>query len=232
MKLGASNSCNILIQYHTKVCKIGYNQLMKIGIREAAKELGVSTTTLRRWDRSGKLVAEKTPTGHRRYSLEQLRYVEEGQKPAERQTIGYARVSTSGQKDDLARQVQMLESFCAAKGWPYQIIQDQGSGLNYNKRGLKKLISQICAGEVGRLVVTHKDRLLRFGSELIFQACEIFHTEVVIINQEEAPLGFEEELAQDVLEIITVFSAKLYGSRSRKNKILLEKLAETANAAK
>jgi putative resolvase len=80
--------------------------------------------------------------------------------------------------------------------------------------------------------VTHKDRLLRFGSELIFQACEIFHTEVVIINQEEAPLGFEEELAQDVLEIITVFSAKLYGSRSRKNKILLEKLAETANAAK
>jgi predicted site-specific integrase-resolvase len=78
------------------------------------------------------------------------------------------------------------------------------------------------------LVLAHKDRLLRFGSELVFALYEAFHTEVVIINQGEAPLSFEEELAQDVLEIITVFSARLYGSRSHKNCKLVETLREAA----
>jgi putative resolvase len=203
---------------------------MKIGIREASKQLGVSIATLRRWDRSGKLVAERTPTGHRRYNLEQILPVQAEPSQPERATIGYARVSTGSQKEDLARQVHMLEVFCAAKGWQYEMIQDLGSGLNYNKRGLKRLFTMICTGKVGRLVITHPDRLLRFGSELIFQACEIHQTEVVIINQGEQPIGFEEELAQDVQEIITVFSAKLDGSRSRKNKVLLEKLEEAVHA--
>lgn len=107
-------------------------------------------------------------------------------------------------------------------------MQDLGSGLNYNKKGLQQLIKRICAGSVGRLVMTNKDRLLRFGSELIFSLCEIFNVEVVIINQGEQSLGFEEELAQDVLEIITVFSARLYGSRSHKNRKLLKRLREAA----
>jgi putative resolvase len=86
----------------------------------------------------------------------------------------------------------------------------------------------MCSGTVGRLVLTHKDRLLRFGSELVFSLCETFQIEVVLINQGEQPLSFEDELAQDVLEIITVFSARLYGSRSHKNRKLVETLREAA----
>jgi predicted site-specific integrase-resolvase len=202
---------------------------MKIGIGAASKELGVSITTLRRWEAEGKIQAERTPKGHRRYDLAQLR----GLKPYEasqtnRPTLCYARVSSRDQQEDLVRQMRVLESFCAANGWTYEVMQDLGSGLNYNKKGLQQLIRRICSGRVGRLVVTNKDRLLRFGSELVFSLCEAFQTEVVIINQGEQPLGFEEELAQDVLEIITVFSARLYGSRSHKNRKLVETLREAA----
>ena len=122
----------------------------------------------------------------------------------------------------------LLETYCVAHGWRYEVTQDLGSGLNYNKKGLQQLIKRICAGRVGRLVLTHKDRLLRLGSELIFSLCEIFNVEVVIINQGEAPLGYEEELAQDVLEMITVFSARLYGSGSDQNRKLVEGLKAAA----
>jgi predicted site-specific integrase-resolvase len=93
--------------------------------------------------------------------------------------------------------------------------------MNYHKKGLKSLLRGIIEGDVGRLVLTHKDRLLRFGAELVFALCEAKAVEVVILNQTEQA-SFEEELAQDVLEIITVFSARLYGSRSHKNQKLIE----------
>ena len=110
------------------------------------------------------------------------------------------------QKEDLKRQVAMLELYCAANGWQYQIIEDLGSGMNYQKKGLKNLIRAICHQEVGRLVITHKDRLLRFGSELIFSICSHVGCEVVVINAAE-DTSYEEDLTRDVLEIITVFSA-------------------------
>jgi len=90
------------------------------------------------------------------------------------------------------RQVNLLEKFSAANGWSYEVMQDLGSGLNYKKKGLKPLIKRICSGSVGRLVLTHKDSLLRFGSDLIFSLYEAFNTEVVIINQGEQPLNSEE----------------------------------------
>ena len=102
--------------------------------------------------------------------------------------------------------------------------------MNYHKRGLKRLLSAILDGNINRLVLTHKDRLLRFGAELVFALCESQEIEVVIINQGDEP-SFEEELAKDVLEIITVFSARLYGSRSRKNKKLIEGLKEVVDVA-
>ena len=101
--------------------------------------------------------------------------------------------------------------------------------MNYYKKGLTKLIDLILDNQVQRLVLTHKDRLLRFGAELIFSICEAKNVEVIIINQGDEAPSFEEEFAKDVLEIITVFSAKLYGSRSKKNKKLindLEKIVE------
>lgn len=193
-------------------------------ISEAAKVKGVSPSTLRRWESEGKLIPERTPNGHRRYDLSQLLNI----KSELSFTVGYARVSSHDQKDDLLRQIQVLELFCATNGWQVEIINDLGSGLNYSKRGLKRLIKLITDNQVERLVLTHKDRLLRFGSELIFSLCEIYGTEVVIINRTE-DASFEEDLAKDVLEIITVFSARLYGSRSHKNKKIIEELKEVAN---
>ena len=94
----------------------------------------------------------------------------------------------------MVRQVALLESYCAVNGWAYEVISDIGSGLNYRKRGLKALVSRICSGEVGRLVLSHKDRLLRFGSELVLSLCEHFGVEVIIINASEDST-FEEDLA-------------------------------------
>jgi predicted site-specific integrase-resolvase len=122
----------------------------------------------------------------------------------------------------------LLSEFCTRNGWEHDIIDDLGSGLNYRKRGLRQLIKRICSGRVKRQVLSHKDRLLRFGSELVFTLCEEFGTEVVIINQAEPDIRFEEELAQDVLEIITVFSARLYGRRSHQNRKLIARLQEAA----
>ena len=141
--------------------------------------------------------------------------------PSARKTIAYARVSSHDQKADLERQKQVLEMYCARQGWTFEVIADLGSGMNYNKKGLKRLLDDVVEGRIGRLVITHKDRLLRFGAELVFAICEVKNVEVVILNQGEDST-FEEDLAKDVLEIITVFSARLYGSRSRKNQKLLD----------
>jgi len=202
---------------------------MKVNISKAAEELGVHQETLRRWEVAGKIQVERTPRGHRRYDLNLLKGIIPKNKLLIRHTVCYARVSSHDQKNDLLRQVAVLESFCAAHGYTYEILQDLGSGLNYQKKGLKKLIKMICCGSVGRLVITHKDRLMRFGAELIFSICESFGTEVIIINASD-DTSFEDDLVQDVLEIITVFSARLYGSRSRKNKKLIDALKDAANA--
>jgi putative resolvase len=202
---------------------------MRVRISEAARILGVTVDTLRRWEAAGKIEVQRTPGGHRRYDLDQLRGIARNRPPdpSRRLTIGYARVSSRDQKEDLERQAMVVSEFCARQGWVHEVIKDLGSGMNYNKKGLRLLIKRICTGEVGRLVVTHKDRLLRFGSELVFALCEQFGVEVVIINRSEES-SYEEDLVQDVLEVITVFSARLYGSRSHTNKKLVEKLRETA----
>jgi excisionase family DNA binding protein len=193
-----------------------------VGIGEAAEVLGVSITTLRRWEAEGRLIAEHTPGGHRRYDLAKLRPEQyRASREGDRKTIAYARVLSHDQKDDLERQKQVLELYCARQGWTFEVVADLGSGMNDNKKGLKTLLSQIIDGSVGRLVISHKDRLLRFGAELVLAICEAKNVEVVIINQGE-DTTFEEDLAKDVLEIITVFSARLYGSRSHKNQKLLD----------
>ncbi len=193
------------------------NRFVKIG--EAARILGVTPQTLRRWEREGRLVSSRKAEGDTRYY--ELSCLLDACDRENDLSIGYARVSSHDQKADLQRQAEVLSSYCASKGWTHEILQDLGSGMNYRKKGLKHLINLILERKIKRLILTHKDRLLRFGAELIFSLCEARQIEVVIINQGE-DLSFEEELAQDVLEIITVFSARLYGSRSRRNQKLIE----------
>lgn len=205
-----------------------------VSIGEAAKILGVSISTLRRWEKEGRLIPNRTKARHRRYDLTLL----EGIKPArvqndlgsQRKTVAYARVSSRDQKDDHERQKQVLEMYCASHGWQYEILSDLGSGMNYRKKGLQRLLSLLVSGDVERLVITHKDRLLRFGAELVFSICEMKSVEVVIINR-GADNSFEEDLAKDVLEIITVFSARLYGSRSKKTQRLIEGLKSAVEAS-
>lgn len=203
-----------------------------VSISKAAKILGVSEITLRRWDEEGKLIAIKTEGGHRRYDISKLKpeTVRKYDFADNRKTIAYARVSSHDQKPDLERQKQVLELFCSKNGWSFEIIADLGSGMNYHKKGLQKLLNAVLDDSAGRLVLTHKDRLLRFGAELVFAICEAKGVEVVIINKGD-DTTFEEDLATDVLEIITVFSARLYGSRSKKNKKLLEGLAKAVEEA-
>ena len=193
-----------------------------VSIHEAAEFLGVAAQTLRRWEREGKFIPdERTPGGRRRYDLARLRPEQFHAPESAPRTIAYARVSSHDRKDELERQKQVLELYCARQGWTFEVIADWGSGMNYHKKGLKRLLDDMVEGRIGRLVITHKDRLLRFGAELVFAICEAKNVEVVILNQGE-DTTFEEDLAKDVLEIITVFSARLYGSRSRKNQKLID----------
>lgn len=199
---------------------------MLLSLEEAAQLLGVSKSTMRRWEEEGRLKPERTPGGHRRYRSEELtQMVMHPRLKTDRVTIAYARVSSHDQKAALERQAILLSEFCTKNGWTHEVICDLGSGLNYHKKGLKALLQRIMRNDVERLVITHKDRLLRLGAELVFAICEEFQTEVVIVNQSEDSSD-EDELTQDVLEIITVFSARLYSSRSHKNKKLIERMKE------
>ena len=189
-----------------------------LSIGAAANILGVAISTLRRWGQAGKFVSDyRTPGGHRRYSLSRL-LLFSGKQTTERQrlTVCYARVSSHDQKKDLATQSARLQKHAQDEGYDnVEVIEDLGSGLNYQKKGLKRLIRLICQRQLRRLIVVHKDRLLRFGSELLFSLCRFFGTEVIIL--EEPAESFEQRLCHDVLELMTVFSARLHGSRSRKN---------------
>ena len=199
-------------------------KLVKIG--QAAKMLGTTPDVMRKWEKTGELLpARKTRKGTRYYAVSDLIGTTNESAP----TLCYARVSSHDQKPDLDRQQAVLEAYCGAKGWRTEVIRDQGSGMNYRKAGLQRLLDLILKRQIRRLVVTHKDRLLRFGAELVFALCELQGIEIVIIHKGDPP-SFEEELAQDVLEIMTVFSARLYGSRSPKAQQLIESLQAASDA--
>lgn len=186
-----------------------------VNIGEAAKIRGVSIDTLRRWEKKGKISSvDRTEGGHRRFRVADLMKID---NPNLRYTVCYGRVSSREKKDDLTRQMAVLEAYCDNLGWnKIYTLTDIGSGLNYKKKGLLKLIDLLQRNEVERLVITDKDRLLRFGSELIFALCEGNSTEVIILNKPTS-IEPEQEMCEDILSIITVFSARLYGRRSRRN---------------
>jgi predicted site-specific integrase-resolvase len=142
--------------------------LVKTG--KAAEMLGVDVQTLRAWEKSGELIPDRRSAGGVRY-YDVGKVIGLGNE--DMPTIGYARVSSHDQRTDLVRQQELLEAYCAAKGWRHEVIADLGSGLNYRKKGLNRLLELMLHKRMRRLVLTHKDRLLRFGSELIFAICEI-----------------------------------------------------------
>ena len=188
-------------------------------IKKAAQYLHVSESTLRRWEAENKIKPYRTNGNQRRYTKSMLDGMLNGTQNIDNNqslTIGYCRVSSNHQKQDLDRQKQVVQYYCEKNGHPFKMIIDQGSGLNYNRPGFKKLIHLICQRQCNEIVVNYQDRLARFGFDLIKQICQENNVKLTIINQTDN-IDPNQELIADVLSVITVFSAKLYGRRSHRN---------------
>lgn len=194
---------------------------MLVSIGKAAKEAGVHVDTIRNWESKGLLKSERTKGNHKRFNMNDVLNIADRNKIQEDITAIYTRVSTPSRKSDLDFQQKVLQLHCASKGWKYITIEDIGSGLNFKKKGLLELIRLIEQNKINRLLLNYKDRLLRFGNEIIFEMCKYHNVEVVIITEDESK-SYEEELTEDVLSIINIFSTKLYGSRSHKNKKIVD----------
>jgi len=189
--------------------------------------IGVTQQTLRNWDKGGKLKpCHKAESGHRYYSQQQLQYYLglKGESVVHRKVIGYCRVSSYKQKDDLARQVENLKVYMIARGYSFDIITDIGSGINYSRKGLNLLLDMVVASGVEKIVVLYKDRLLRFGYELVENICGKYGTTIEIVDNTEKTE--EQELVEDLIQIVTVFSCRLQGKRASKTKKLIKELLE------
>ena len=195
-------------------------------INEFSKILGVSAQTLRNWDKSGKLHPHHTSTnGYRYYSHEQLGQVMNIKTNVDKKVIGYCRVSSNKQKDDLKRQIENMEMYLTSQGKPFEIISDIGSGINYKKKGLKELIKLITQNKVEKVVVLYKDRLVGFGFELIEYLASLYNCEIEIVDNTEK--SEQQELVEDLIQIITVFSCRLQGKRANKTRKLVKELIDS-----
>lgn len=197
-----------------------------LSIHKVSTILGVTPQTLRVWDSNGYLVPEqRRDNGYRYYSKQQIdEFLEQFNtiKNKKRINVGYCRVSTNKQKDDLDRQIHNVELYLKTLQHPYKIIKDVGSGINYNKKGLNELLELICKNKVDTVYVLYKDRLVRFGFELITKMAELHNTQIVVLDNEDKTK--EQELVEDLMQIITVFSCRLHGKRAVKTKQLMEDL--------
>lgn len=181
--------------------------------REAAKQLGVHPNTLRRWANSGQIKAVKTQAGQRLYDVESF----VGNQLEIGVGIIYARVSSRKQEDDLQRQIKFLQ-----RKYPkHELVTDIGSGLNFKRKGLISILERASRGEVKEVVVAHRDRLARFGFELINWIVTQHGGRIVVCDSTtNSPT---EELTKDLLAIITVFSCRIHGLRAYKHKIKEDK---------
>ncbi len=200
--------------------------MKKYSIGKFAKMINRTEQTLRNWDKSDKLKPEYVDpkSGYRYYTDKQLREFN-GQTNIEKKiVIGYCRVSGNKQKEALERQVDSVRAYLIAKGYQFKIIQDIGSGINYDKKGLNELIELILQNQVSKVVILYKDRLVRFGYELIKNICAYKDVEIEIIDNTEKTC--EEEVVEDLVQIITVFSCRLQGKRAAKAKKMAKELLE------
>jgi putative resolvase len=189
--------------------------------KEFGKLIGRTTNTLQKWDREGKLKAHRSPTTNRRYYTHDQYLAYRGLVAKDAGlTLVYTRVSGVAQKPDLAHQIKALEVYCQQQTIKVdEWLSDIGSGLNYNRKQFNRLMELIELGQVRRLIIAHRDRLVRFGYEYFEAFCERHHTEIVVIDGDT--LSPEQELVRDLIAIVTVFSARLHGLRSYR-KVLKE----------
>ena len=187
--------------------------------KEFAELLNVTVKTLQRWDREKTLVANRTPTNRRYYTYDQyLQFKGIGRDADSRKIVIYTRVSTRNQADDLENQVDFLQNYVNAKGLIVdEVIRDYGSGLNYNRKKWNQLLGEVMENKVKMIFVSHKDRFVRFGFDWFERFCNKFNVEIVVVKNDK--LSPHEELVQDILSILHVFSFRLYGLRKYKKQI-------------
>ena len=193
-------------------------------IHKVSEILGVTPQTLRNWDKLGKLHPHHTTkSGYRYYSEDQLNILtNKVPKEDTRITVGYCRVSSNKQKDDLERQIENVKTYLISKGKPFKIIEDIGSGIDFKKRGLLELIKEITEHKVNKVVVLYKDRLVRFGFDLIEYLASLYDCEIEVIDNTKKTE--QQELVEDLVQIITVFSCKLQGKRANKAKRMIQEI--------
>lgn len=186
--------------------------------KEFAEMIGVSVKTLQRWDKEGKFKAYRTPTDRRYYTYKQyIDYMGDGNSKHGKAVI-YARVSTSNQKDDLQNQVEYLKQYANAKGIIVdEVFEDVGSGLNYSRKKWNKLIEDCMLGSIKTIIIAHKDRFIRFGYEWFERFLKSNGVEIIVVNNEKA--SPEQELVNDLISIMHVFSCRVYGLRKYKKQI-------------
>lgn len=191
-------------------------------IHKFSKLVGKSADTLRRWDKKGILKPHHTSTnGYRYYSDKQIYQVLKTPKK-NRIVVGYCRVSSKKQSDDLKRQVNNMSTYLTMQGKPFEIITDIGSGINYEKPGLQSLLERLSRGEIEKVVILYKDCLVRFGFELINQIAKMNGTIIEVVDQSKKTE--EQELIEDLIQIVTVFSCKLQSKKANKIKKILREL--------
>jgi predicted site-specific integrase-resolvase len=174
---------------------------MFVPLRRAVQEFGVHPNTLRKWADDGKIKSIRTPAGQRLFDVASL------DSGKDRRRVLYCRVSSAGQRDDLRRQSAELR-----QRFPdYELVEDTGSGLNWKRKGFVALLDAILSGTVSEVVVAHKDRLCRFGFELLQRVASYHHCRIVVLG--DAQLSPEAELVNDLVSIIHVFSCRVYGMR-------------------
>ena len=200
-------------------------------MNEVSEITGLAQSTLRLMHRKGELVPAKvSPGGTRYYSDEQIKEYMGVKTVSKRIVIGYARVSSRKQEDDLDRQIENLKTYMYAKGYSFEMITDIGSGINYSKKGLIKLLERIHNGEVSKVVVLYKDRLVRFGFELLETVCKLNDCEIEIVDN--TPKTDEEELINDLVKVINIFGSELKGEQSKLVKQFVEDLKDDTRGSR
>ena len=210
--------------FHDDINK-GGDAVPNYSIGKFADLIGVTPQTLRNWHKEGQLVpAFISQGGTRYYSDDQLNRMLLKNKKKQRVVVGYCRVSSNKQKDDLSRQVESMTIYLTSQGQPFEIITDIGSGINYSNKGLQQLVQRVCRGEVEKIVVLFKDRLVRFGFELIEYVSRLHGTQIEIVDSTNKTE--EEELVEDLIQIVTVFSCRLQGKRAHQAKRMVRELVQ------
>lgn len=196
-----------------------YVRMNTYTISQFARMTGYSVKTLQRWDREGRLVPTRTPTNRRMYNDDHLVLMQGiTGKTKDRKVVVYSRVSSQAQKPDLKNQRAALEQFCIAKGIEVDVwIDEIGGGMNFKRRKFLEIIDDIAAGRIEKLVIAHKDRLARFGFDLIYHIAKTHGTEILVLNAET--LSPEQEMVEDLMTITHCFSARLYGLRNYRKAI-------------